>query len=392
MTPRVAYVVPHLRSRGGWQTAALGSIRSLARHVEPVLIVSRADQESARSLFPEFETHVIPEVQPLSAAPFPVARVLATASNSVRELPPLHLDLVHALEAFPAGWVARAIARREKVPFGLTAHGTYALIWKRWPLIARIYARVLREADFVSPISHGTLERMRSAFGAALDKARCEVVIEGTDITERVPRERVEARRPPEAPTLISVGNLKPRKGYHLSLPAFARVRRALPQARYQIVGGGLGGRYHQKLTALIERDGIAGVEFVGSVGEHDLAVRYISSSAFVLLSQEEEYAFEGFGLVFLEAGAFELPVIGSRSGGIPDAVRDGETGILVSAEDVEAAGEAMLQLLQDRELARRMGKAGRAFAESLTWARYAAQQDGIYQRVLSSAPGRTAK
>jgi hypothetical protein len=195
MKPRVAFVIPYLRSRGGWQTAALGAIRALARHVEPVLVVSRADLPSARELLAGFETHVVPEVQPLSAGPWHVARATAAAALGVRRLPPLKVDLVHALEAFPAGWVARAIAQRERVPFGLTAHGTYAVIWGRWPFTARLYAGVLREAAFVCPISHGTLTRMQRGFGAAMRGATCEVVLEGTDITQRVTRAELQARR-----------------------------------------------------------------------------------------------------------------------------------------------------------------------------------------------------
>ena len=388
MTPRVAFVIPYLRSRGGWQTAAQGAVRALARHVEPVLVVARADLDSARVLLPGYETHTLPDVQPVSAGIWPVARTLAAASIGLRRLPPLRVDLVHALEAFPAGGVARMLARREGVPFGLTAHGTYAVVWKRWPFLSSAYARVLREAAFICPISHGTLARMQREFGSALSAAPCEVVIEGTDITERVPREEGEARPWPQVPTLISVGNLKPRKGYLLSLQAFARVQRSLPQARYQIIGGGLGGGYHEQLLALIQRHDMRGVEFVGSVGEQDLASHYRSSSAFVLLSQEQRFAFEGFGLVFLEAGAYGLPVVGSRTGGIPDAVRDGETGFLLSAEDVDGAGEAILRLLVDRDLSQRMGRAGRAFAESLTWSRYATQQAEVYQRVLTAKPG----
>ena len=388
MTPRVAFVIPYLRSRGGWQTAALGAIRALAHFVEPVLVVARADLESARELLPGFETHILPEVQPVSAGVWPVARTLAPASIGLRRLPPLHVDLVHALEAFPAGAVARMLARREGVPFGLTAHGTYAVLWKQWPLLASAYARMLREAAFVCPISHGTLARMQREFGSVLRAVPCEVVIEGTDITERVSREEAEAHRWPHVPSLISVGNLKPRKGYHLSLQAFARVQRSLPQARYQIVGGGPGGGYHEQLLALIRRHDIRGVEFVGSVGAQDLASYYRSSSAFALLSQEHRFAFEGFGLVFLEAGGYGLPVVGSRTGGIPDAVRDGETGFLLSAEDVEGSAEAILRLLVDRDLSQRMGRAGRALAESLTWTRYATQQAEVYQRVLTMQSG----
>ncbi len=330
MTLRIAFVIPYLRSRGGWQTAAVGAVRALARDVEPVLVVARADLDAAQALLPGHEIHCLPGIQPLNAGLLPVAQTLAAANIGLRRLPRLHVDVVHALEAFPAGGVARALARREGVPFGLTAHGTYSVVWQRWPLLARAYAGVLRDAAFVCPISHGTLTHMLAEFGAALSGAPYEVVIEGTDITERVAREDANSRQWPKVPTLTSVGNLKPRKGYHVSLQAFAQVRRSLPQARYQIIGGGLGGAYHEQLLALIQQHDIRGVEFVGSVGEQDLASRYRTCSAFVLLSQEQRFAFEGFGLVFLEAGAYGLPVVGSRTGGIPDAVREGETGFLV--------------------------------------------------------------
>jgi glycosyltransferase involved in cell wall biosynthesis len=97
----------------------------------------------------------------------------------------------------------------------------------------------------------------------------------------------------------------------------------------------------------------------------------------------------EGFGISLSEASACGVPVIGSLSGGIPDAVRDGETGLLVDAENPEAVAGAVRLLLRDRDLARRLGAAGRKTVESYyNWDRVAADVIGIG----NEHSGRTAR
>ena len=133
----------------------------------------------------------------------------------------------------------------------------------------------------------------------------------------------------------------------------------------------------------IIRREKIRGVKFLGTVDPARLDQLYREASMFVLLSQEVDRHFEGFGLVFLEAGAYGLPSIGSRSGGIPDVVIDGDTGLLVPPTDAEAAGQAMIRLAEDPELSLRMGAAGRQRAEHLTWELYAEEQWEAYERLL---------
>jgi phosphatidylinositol alpha-1,6-mannosyltransferase len=105
-----------------------------------------------------------------------------------------------------------------------------------------------------------------------------------------------------------------------------------------------------------------------------------------VLAAQQSGLHFEGFGLVFLEAGAYGLPVIGTRSGGVADAVKEGETGLLVEPQDINGLAEAMLRLLQDAELAQRLGRANRLWSETLTWERNAAEYAQAYQVLLARA------
>jgi glycosyltransferase involved in cell wall biosynthesis len=384
---RVAYIVPKLGSKGGWASACTGILTSLQGRVEPVLFVSSADAPQARELLPRAQVFILPAIQPLVRGPLRMTRALLPSWVALHRLPELHLDLVHSLEMFPTGWIGQQLARRQVVPHVMTAHGTYAILWEKWALLRRAYEAVLREAATICPISQGTADRLRSHFPAALTRVPVEVVLEGTDFARRVPRAVAQDRPWPHPPVILSVGALKPRKGYDLSLRAFALLQRRFPEACYRIAGSGLGSSYHRELTTLIEQEGIRNVEFLGSPSFEGLDSYYRESSLFVLSSREQGLHFEGFGLVFLEAGAYGLPVIGSRTGGIPDAVQDGVTGLLVPAEDIQELARAMEQLVADPALARRLGQGGRKFAEFLTWERYAAQQFGIYERILGPGP-----
>jgi glycosyltransferase involved in cell wall biosynthesis len=382
---RVAYIVPLLSGRGGWPTATQSIIRSQSNDVEPLLIVARADQAAARQIFPGIETRALPEIQPMVSGSWRVLAHMLPTMLAIPLLPKLNVDLVHSLEMFPAGWVGDRLAARECVPHVLTAFGTYGVIWRRWQLVARIYAGVLRRADCLCPMSEGTAARMRSAFPQAMGETPLEVVHQGSDFAIRVNRTISNQRSFSSPPIVLSVGGIKPRKGYHICLRAFAKLQQIFPDAEYRIAGGGIGNTFHQELQAFIQREGIRNVHFLGALDWAQLDQHYREASMLAMVSQEEADHFEGFVFVFIEAGAYGLPVIGSRTGGITDAVLDGKTGLLFDAADVDGIAGGMLRLAQNASLAKSLGLAGRARAEKLTWERYARQQMDIYRKVVAS-------
>jgi len=380
---RVAYVVPYLRLQGGYATAARGAIRALSSKVDPVLVVAREDAREAKTLFPELPLVLVPEVQPLHTEALSLLPRLISTRMLIASLPPLRTDIVHALEAFPAGWVGRWLAEREGLPLVLTAHGTYAVVWRNAAWSRRAYQGVLRSASAICPISNGTADRMKAHFHEAAAGKILEVVLQGSEAAGVATQAEATEHRFPATPIVLSVGNLKERKGYQISLQAFALLQEAFPEARYRIVGSGLGSAYHKRLLGIASRLGLRNLEFLGAVESRDLDRLYAGSSIFLLASQEQNDHFEGFGLVFLEAGAHGLPVVGTRTGGIPDAVKDTETGLLFDPQDVSGMGEGLIRLSRDRELARELGRRGRRYAETLTWKRYAEQQFSVYTRVL---------
>src|SRR2546430_5874798 len=114
-------------------------------------------------------------------------------------------------------------------------------------------------------------------------------------------------------------------------------------------------------------RSGVAGrVQFLGEVSARDRPALYGLATVYVGASRRaERIGVEGFGISLVEASACGLPVVAGNSGGVPDAVRDGETGFLVPPEDPAAFSDAICRLLADDELARRVGAAGRRAVET---------------------------
>ncbi|MGI8498231.1 MAG: glycosyltransferase family 4 protein [Gemmatimonadaceae bacterium] len=157
--------------------------------------------------------------------------------------------------------------------------------------------------------------------------------------------------------TLLTVARLAASeryKGIDSVIRALPSVRQLVPEVRYVVVGDG---DDRPRLEALATECGVAGlVRFAGRVSEEGLASEYGDASIFVMPSSGE-----GFGVAYLEAMAFALPVIGGNHGGAPEVVEDGVTGFVVDREAVDVLSQRIILLLSDPTLGARMGERGRA-------------------------------
>ena len=152
------------------------------------------------------------------------------------------------------------------------------------------------------------------------------------------------------------------------------------PASRYLIAGDGPLRAYLGKIAASVGMTDA--VQFLGDVPDESLPDLYRSADLLLLLGRDSlvEGGAEGFGIVCLEAAACGLPVVAGRSGGLPDAVADGVTGILVDPHDPGAAAEAIVSLLADPARAHRLGAAGRArVLERFTWEKMATEARRIF-------------
>jgi phosphatidylinositol alpha-1,6-mannosyltransferase len=161
----------------------------------------------------------------------------------------------------------------------------------------------------------------------------------------------------------VTVARLEDYKGVDTALKTVARLRAKGTEVNYLVVGAGKKGRTYKRLA---DELGIADqVRFVGNVPDAELPALYNAAAAYVGLTRKASGRVEGFGVALAEASACGLPVIAGRSGGVAEAVKDGETGLIVDPEDQDAVSAAVMRLLDDQLLARRLGQAGRKAVET---------------------------
>lgn len=286
------------------------------------------------------------------------------------------VDLVHSLDVNPYGitvYLAQ-IFGAEKVPHVISAQGSYAIAPLHHLKTAFLSAGAYHNARKVVAISQYTKGRLAEK-GIA---DNVEVITHGIHL-----QKFVQTHEDSEEPFILSVGALKRRKGYHISIPAFALLRKEYPTLRYKIVGTGVG-EYPESLRTLAKEHGVLdAVDFVGKVSEEELRRLYRSALAFVLLPTNEGNHFEGFGLVFLEAAATGLPVIGTLGNGAEDAVQNGVNGILVPQNDAEAAREALQSILEPARW-KSMSEEGVRWAKKNDLNDVIMRYEALYTKVLS--------
>jgi glycosyltransferase involved in cell wall biosynthesis len=169
-----------------------------------------------------------------------------------------------------------------------------------------------------------------------------------------------------DQPRILFVGRLVRRKGVDLLLSSFKRLKQEFPNLRLDIVGDG---PEAGNLRALAHKLGLGdSVAFYGALFGPELRRRYAEATIFVMPSRDSPNDTEGFGTVFLEAGAFGVPSIGTRVGGIPEAIVDGVTGILVESENPEQLAGAIRSLLESHAELERLGKNAKNRAAGMSW------------------------
>jgi phosphatidylinositol alpha-1,6-mannosyltransferase len=275
----------------------------------------------------------------------------------------------------PAARVLRRLGKLQKV--AIAAHGRELLLepWARVGAAQRGYDRVRRRelagADCVFAGSRYTAELARG-LGAA--EERVHVTRYGTDPRRFRPLDASSLRIRlglGARPIVLTIARLVPRKGIDSVLAVLPVVRQVVPDVTYVVAGDGPD---RERLEEIARRLGLADcVRFVGTIPDEELPLWYSLGDVFVMPSRSEPPDVEGFGIVFLEAAACERAVIATRAGGIPDAVSDGISGLLVEPGDGDALAKALGELLSDPARRAELGRRARerVLAE-LTWEKIA--------------------
>lgn len=372
-------LVPGAGRGGGFHRYATGlvnSLRALGTNDEYVLVTNSLNA----SMFPrdaQMSQVVVPLPPQRALWPFRLAAQHALIPLIARRH---RLDLVH----FPMD----TAAFHPGVPFVVTTNDVIADVY--YPAhhpgaVSALKARYLfaakgrsaRRAERVICPSYATAAEVQRHYHVARDKIT--VVADGVDVSLFAGERSQPATDPPY---VLSVISLSPHKNVETLIRAFAlaRERHRLPHELRLI---GMAGTGASPVTSAINRAIEAGVpiRYLGFVAEDVLAAAYRGASAFVFLSHVE-----GFGLPPLEAMASGVPVVSSNASSLPEVC--GDAAWMVPPDDVEGAAEAIAQVLNDPEVARRLAAAGRERARQFSWAETARKTRDVYVRVLEGAEG----
>jgi len=247
----------------------------------------------------------------------------------------------------------------------LTFHGSEIQRLASRRILRWTTGHLLAKATRISVVSEYARGLLAQHFPAAADRV---AVTPGALRDDLRHKQSSPVNLPGAGTIILTVARLNPRKGQLEVINAL----KALPPERrasleYWLVGAHGKENYDQLLNAAAATADFP-VRFLGDIPDEKLGAVYAQADLFAMTPMPHKHSVEGFGLVYLEAGAHGLPIVAHAIGGVPEAVIDGETGLLVQPGDTAALTQAFDRLLGDPALRRRLGEAGRARALSHTW------------------------
>lgn len=282
-------------------------------------------------------------------------------------------DLILGINIAYGGLIGLILHATRDIPFVTFGYAYEFLKFPVWSppaaLLRAAYCRS-RAAIAISRFTRDALER----FGVPAD--RIETIFPGAPLPRETSASSVASLKQSLSlnghRVILAAGRMVPRKGHVTLVRAMPRILQCHPDTVLICAGRG---PEQREIQRTVDELGVAQyVRLPGYVSDRDLAALYSMCDVFALPAGEAAHGqVEGFGLVFAEAAAYGKPVVAGNSGGVADAVLDGETGLLIEPGDAAASAEAILRILADTQLARRLGDAGRdRVARELNWPAFA--------------------
>jgi len=246
--------------------------------------------------------------------------------------------------------------------------------------LAKLEEETAHNANLIVTISNYSLEKIQQHYGIEVSKVR--IVPNGVDTEKFKPMDAKAVRQQfglGNEPCVLFVGSLIPRKGLSFLVEAAKKIVKEQAETKFLFVGDG---PLRNQLTASLEGANLLGnFKFLGNLKDDVLPAVYNCADVFVLPSIQE-----GQGIVLLEAQASGKPVVAFDVGGVNEAVRNGETGLLVKRGSSGELADALLKLLSDKALREKIGANGRGFVtENFTWDICAQKMLKVYYEALAS-------
>lgn len=354
---------------GGIETFIHGLLVQASKNQERnfVVLTSRQDPQDQVIAFDQkmWEENRIKVIRDTAKVLLPTRRLAKAATD---------LFVAHKCQnvifgaSAPLGLLAKSLRKAGAKHIVALTHG-HEVWWARMPLFSAALRRIGAQADQMTYLGEFT----RGAVANVLlreDHSKLVHLPPGVDLTRFTPGiKSVELQKKwgiDDAPVIVSIGRLVARKGSDQLIKAMPDVLQRFPKSKLLLVGTG---NYQKRLEKLVRNLKVQdSVIFAGRV-EHELLPDYYRLGDIFAAPCRSRYGgleVEGLGIVYLEASACGVPVIAGKSGGAPDAVLDGKTGLLVDGRDHREVGAAVIKLLSDQPLRQKMGVDGRVWMEQL--------------------------
>mgnify|MGYP003333826734 FL=1 len=351
---------------GGIETFVIGLLERIPRGE---VVVYTSSQENSESFDRKWsDQYGVEVIRDKSKILLPTPRVISNLKKVIRTR---KLDKVWFGAAAPLAFSARWLRKSGAEHIVALTHGHEVWWSKVWPF-SWVMKEIARSIDVATYLGDFTRSAIAPRFS---DPKKLIKIAPGIDTEHFKPRDTEELRRTlglADRPTIISVGRLVHRKGQDRLLEALPRIVERFPNATLIFVGEG---PHRDHLDSLVKRFKLErNVLFIGRIQYAELPEYIALGDVFAMPSRSRLFGLEveGLGIVYLEASACGIPVVGGASGGAPDAVRHGETGYVVDGNDVGEISERIIQLLEDKYLRESMGSAGRQWAvEEWGWQRW---------------------
>jgi len=341
---------------GGIETFVIGLIERLPR--SSVIVYTSAQDNSAQYDRSWLEDYGVEVVRDKAKILLPTPGVAYCLKAIVRER---KISTVFFGAAAPLGLLSRTLRNAGVTHILALTHGHEVWWSKVWPFTVAMKS-ISRHVNHLTYLGEFTRRAItKSITGEAA--AHMVKIAPGIDTDHFSPQDATQLRRElelTEKKVIVSVGRLVHRKGQDVLIEAMPAIIKEVPEAHILMIGEGPYRSYLEnrvKVLGLQER-----VTFIGRVQYADLPKFICAGNLFVMPSRSRLAGLEveGLGIVYLEASACGLPVIAGNSGGAPDAVLQGETGLVVDGTSKAEVASAVIELLQDADRSKAMGIRGR--------------------------------
>ena len=341
---------------GGIETFVIGLIERLPR--SRVIVYTSAQDNSHAYDRKWLEDYGVEVVRDKAKILLPTPGVAYCVKALVRER---EISTVFFGAAAPLGLLSRGLRKAGVKHIVALTHGHEVWWSKVWPfsMAMKFISRHVNHLTYLGEYTRSAIARSITEQAAA----SMVKIAPGIDTNHFSPQDASELRRElglTDKQVIVSVGRLVHRKGQDVLIEAMPSIIKEVPEAHILMIGEG---PYRSYLETRVKTLGLQErVTFIGRIQYAELP-RYICAGDLFVMPSRSRLAgleVEGLGIVYLEASACGLPVIAGNSGGAPDAVLAGKTGLVVEGSKKEAVAFAVVELLLDPKRSQAMGLAGR--------------------------------